>query len=201
MTPSELRQRSGTQLLDVRLADDFEAAHLEGAINNCVFEVAFGDRLGETAPDPEATTVVYGADESSAEAAAAAEKLQRAGYRDVHLLEGGFSGARAADLPVVSGTPLPEPPRVADGAHSVDLEESRLRVADDQRGVEASKRPEERVGGIDMDKRDIERAAEELDHIPRLVVTHEAMINEHAGELVADRLVNEHRGYRGINAA
>ena len=44
----ELRQLlEGPQrpvLVDVRLANDFEASHLPGALNNCVFEVAFMGR-------------------------------------------------------------------------------------------------------------------------------------------------------------
>lgn len=126
MNPSELQQTPGVQLLDVRLADDFEAAHLEGAVNNCVFEVAFRDRLSATAPNREAPTVVYGANGSSGEAAAAADKLRRAGYLDIHLLEGGLVGAKAAGLPLLSGDPLPEPPRIANGSHPIDFEESRV---------------------------------------------------------------------------
>ena len=124
MTLSDLKQNPEVQLLDVRLADDFEAAHLEGAVNNCVFEVAFGDRLAETAPDPNATTVVYGADGTSGEAAAAAEKLRRNGYRDIHLLEGGLAGAIAGGYPAVQGTPIPDLATIPDGTHAVDLEQS-----------------------------------------------------------------------------
>ena len=41
-TAEELREATDRyQLLDVRLADDYEAGHLEGAKGNCVFEVAF----------------------------------------------------------------------------------------------------------------------------------------------------------------
>lgn len=126
MNPTDLREHPGLQLLDVRLADDYAASHLEAAINNCVFEVAFRDRLPETAPDPAATTVVYGANATSHEAAAAAEKLRRAGYADVHILEGGFEAAVAAALPVVEGSPAPASPAVPDGEHTINVEESRV---------------------------------------------------------------------------
>ena len=56
-----LLQESPVQLLDVRLGDDFEAAHLPGAHNNCVYEVAFADRLADTAPQKDVPTIVYGA--------------------------------------------------------------------------------------------------------------------------------------------
>ena len=49
------------QFLDVRLADDFAAAHLPGAVNNCVFEVAFAERLAGTAPDKTSPVIVSGA--------------------------------------------------------------------------------------------------------------------------------------------
>jgi rhodanese-related sulfurtransferase len=38
-------------LIDVRLEDDFKAAHIPGAINNCVYEVVFGERLAKSVPE------------------------------------------------------------------------------------------------------------------------------------------------------
>lgn len=126
MTPSQLRELSDVQLLDVRLADDYAASHLEGAVNNCVFEVAFADRLTETVPDPSARTVVYGANGESREAAMAAEKLDRAGFTDVEVLEGGLEAASRESLPLVTGEPVPPTPRIVDGGHPVDVDESRV---------------------------------------------------------------------------
>lgn len=126
MTAAKLKQLTGTQLLDVRLAEDYEACHLEGAVSNCVFEVAFGDRLPQTAPDPGAPTVVYGPDGKSREAEVATEKLRRAGYTDVHVLEGGLEAAREADFPVATGAPLPSLPAIADGEHLIDVGNSRV---------------------------------------------------------------------------
>ncbi|MEM9283335.1 MAG: YceI family protein [Verrucomicrobiota bacterium] len=124
MNPTELPNLSDYQLLDVRLADDFQAAHLEGAKNNCVFEVTFGDRLAETAPFAEMTTVVYGAHDKSHEANAAAEKLHRLGYTDVRILEGGIEGAQTSGLPIVEGTQLPALPSAPDGRLEIDVEAS-----------------------------------------------------------------------------
>jgi polyisoprenoid-binding protein YceI len=112
------------QLVDVRLAEEFEAAHLEGAISNCVFEVAFEDRLGESAPDKTKPTILYGADGESREAEMAKEKLMRLGYRMVDLLDGGFAVARTV-LPVIEGEPLPEPPPEPDGLFLIDTHASR----------------------------------------------------------------------------
>ena len=64
----------------------------------------------------------------------------------------------------------------------------RLRIGD------AFKLTEEARGGIDMNQRDVEGAAEELDDIRRLVGAHQAVIDEDAGQLIADRLVDQHCG-------
>ena len=47
----------------------------------------------------------------------------------------------------------------------------------------------------------MEVAAERLDHLLRLVLAQQAVVDEHAGELVADRLVHEQRRDRGVDAA
>ena len=126
MKPEELSLHQNIQLLDVRLSDDFEAAHIAHAASNCVFEVAFLNRLAESAPDKSATTVVYGADAISQEAAMAAEKLRRAGYQRVEILEGGIAAARAAGVALVSGKILPSLPAPPHGDFEIDLQESRL---------------------------------------------------------------------------
>ncbi|MBC7979305.1 MAG: YceI family protein [Armatimonadetes bacterium] len=119
-------EKESVQLLDVRLADDYEAAHLEGAMNNPVMEVGFPGRLLESAPDKSKKTVVYGASAASHEAAAALEKLLREGYTDAHILEGGMETAVRENSPIVEGTPLPAPPPAPDGEFSADVEESRV---------------------------------------------------------------------------
>ena len=37
-------------LIDVRLEEDYLAAHLPGAKNNCVYEVSFSERMIDVAP-------------------------------------------------------------------------------------------------------------------------------------------------------
>ena len=60
---------------------------------------------------------------------------------------------------------------------------------------------EELLRRINMHQRDVVVLAEHVDDGLGLVQPHHAMIDEHAGELVADRLVDQHRGHRGIDAA
>ena len=73
----------GLVLLDVRLAEDFAAEHLRGAVNNCVFEVQFLERMKTIAPEWKTPICCYGIAEGSLESPVAAEKLLRAGYNTV----------------------------------------------------------------------------------------------------------------------
>ena len=71
----------------------------------------------------------------------------------------------------------------------------RLRIAN------AVERGEERVRGVDVHERDVVVAAEERHDLLRLVQPHQPVVDEDAGELVADRLVDQHRRDGGIDAA
>src|SRR3981081_1426655 len=83
-------------VIDVRLEDDFKAAHLPGAINNCVYEVVFSDPPAKSVPERPRPIVVYGANSESYEARVAAEKLSRAGYANVYEYWGGSAGVKGA---------------------------------------------------------------------------------------------------------
>ena len=60
---------------------------------------------------------------------------------------------------------------------------------------------EETLLGLHVNQRDVEVAAEGLLHILALVLAHEAVVDEDAGELVADGLVGEEGGYRRVHPA
>ena len=77
-------------------------------------------------------------------------------------------------------------------AHDLAL---RLRVAD------AGELREEPLLRAHVHERHVEVAAEGLDDLLRLVLAHEAVVDEHARQLVADRLVDEQRGDGGVDAA
>ena len=102
--PLDLAQRMSQPgaplLLDVRLEEDYLAAHLPQARNNCVFEVKFLDRMAGLTPDKKAAICVYGAAEDSYEARMAAEKLSRIGYLEVLELRAGLEGWKLAGLPL-----------------------------------------------------------------------------------------------------
>jgi rhodanese-related sulfurtransferase len=83
-------------VVDVRLEDDFKAAHIPRAINNCVYEVVFGEHLAKSVPERTRPIVVYGADSESYEARVAAAKLSRAGYTNVYEYRDSLAGWQAA---------------------------------------------------------------------------------------------------------
>ena len=62
-----------------------------------------------------------------------------------------------------------------------------LRLADALEALEKA------LLGVDRDERDLEGVAEGSDHLLALVLSHQAVIDEDAGQLVADRAVDEQR--------
>jgi rhodanese-related sulfurtransferase len=113
-------------LLDVRLEDDFRAAHIPGAISNCVYEMAFGERLAKSVPERTRSIIVYGANSESYEARVAAEKLSRAGYANVYEYRDGLTAWQYAGAPIALGEPRPAEPTISDGIHPVDVSESAI---------------------------------------------------------------------------
>jgi polyisoprenoid-binding protein YceI/rhodanese-related sulfurtransferase len=113
-------------LIDVRLAEDFACGHLPGALNQCVYEVAFLPALKSRGISPGATICVYGAAEDSFESRMAAGKLERAGYTHVLEFRGGWEAwlreRRPTDQPRAE-TPVSS--RIKDGVHALDLDESK----------------------------------------------------------------------------
>jgi rhodanese-related sulfurtransferase len=128
ISPAELaalqRVQPGLVLLDVRLAEDFAAEHLHGAVNNCVFEVQFLERMKTVAPGLDEPVCCYGTAEGSLESRVAADKLLRAGYQEVYDLASGVAGCAAAGLVTDRVGPVPATPLPRDGVHAVDLAES-----------------------------------------------------------------------------
>lgn len=124
----ELAGPSPPLVLDVRLEEDFQRVRIPAARNNCVFEVAFRDRLDTLAPDKSRPVRLYGAGADSIESRMACEKLTRLGYSSVRELAGGLDAWRAAGFPIEGdGGEAPSPPAPADGVLPVDLAESRVR--------------------------------------------------------------------------
>src|SRR5450432_3623281 len=131
ITADQLKARQSSHpnlvLLDVRLAEDFAAAHLPAAVNNCVFEVDFGERMTQLVPDRSTPICCYGESEGSHESRVAVEKLQRLGFENLYDLRAGIAGARAAGIPLEIHAPAAATaPTPANGIHPIDLAESRV---------------------------------------------------------------------------
>jgi rhodanese-related sulfurtransferase len=123
---TELRGRGKVALIDVRLAEDYAAGHIPGAVNQCVFEVAFLPELQSKDIPKDAPVCVYGAGEDSHESRMAAEKLERAGFTQVHEFRGGLEAWTAAGHPMEQHSPAAPAPQIADGVHALDLAESKV---------------------------------------------------------------------------
>lgn len=126
ITVQELQQllASGSvSLIDVLLPEDFACRRIPGAGNACVYEMVFLERMAECAPDKERAVVVYDESGATQAARAAREKLERAGYRHVAILEGGLQAWRAAGY-AVETVSVAEPPVIRDGAYDIDPEKS-----------------------------------------------------------------------------
>lgn len=132
ITPETLNQwiadHDALFLFDTLTDDHYKKSHLPGALNACVFRVDFLDQIRQITLDKRARMVVYGASEQSMEAAVAAEKLNREGYTNVAILDGGIRAWQAAGLALEGESSAPPPPEnlltLNDGTYRVDVERS-----------------------------------------------------------------------------
>lgn len=110
ITPRELAEKTPDAriVVDVLPPEYFAAAHLPGAVNQCVYEMIFVDEAVKRFTDWSKPIVVYSAGPGCLGAEDAAEKLAKVGFADVRILEGGLEGWIAAGLPV-EGDPAAQP--------------------------------------------------------------------------------------------
>jgi rhodanese-related sulfurtransferase/polyisoprenoid-binding protein YceI len=113
-------------LIDVVPAEYYHAAHLPGAQNCCVYEVAFLDEVAKVAPDKAAPIVVYASSTHSLASITAQEKLERAGYTRVRDYRGGLEDWEDAGLPIERGPQPPKAEQPRDGRHEIDTVRSRV---------------------------------------------------------------------------
>jgi polyisoprenoid-binding protein YceI len=106
-------------LLHVTTPEHYAARRIDGAVNACVYEMAFLDAVRALAPGAAAPIVVYGEGAPSLDSEEAARKLREAGYTNVSDFRGGLREWAACALPIVIGEPLPVRP-TPDGPYLVD---------------------------------------------------------------------------------
>ncbi len=81
-------------LIDTLPAGHYQARHIPGAMNACVYDVTFLDEVAGLVPDKNTPVALYGAGEKSFDSMAAAEKIARAGYEDIAVFVGGLDAWR-----------------------------------------------------------------------------------------------------------
>lgn len=123
-----LKEEGGKlHIIDTLPGEYYEACHVPGARNACVYEMTFLESMAAVVADPAARVVVYGTSGRCRSAAVAVEKLRRAGYHDVRELEGGLEAWKAAGLPVDPAVAAEQgKPLLVDGRYPIDTVASRL---------------------------------------------------------------------------
>ena len=116
-----LENGSVVTLLDVRLPEDHACGHVPESVNHCVFEMVFVEKVTETFPDRYTRLIHVGWGGISQEAEVARQKLVRAGYRSLQILQGGINGWTEAKLALdqlAAAAPAPQWPV---GRRALDL--------------------------------------------------------------------------------
>jgi rhodanese-related sulfurtransferase/polyisoprenoid-binding protein YceI len=124
---SQLSSPAPPLVIDVRLEEEYQTAHVPGAKNACVFKITFIDDVKKLAVEPSKPLVVYGSSSRDLASATAAEKLMAAGYKQVSDYGGGLEDWRAGGGPTEgTGAAARGVSRLRDGSHQLNLETSRL---------------------------------------------------------------------------
>lgn len=113
-------------IIDVMTPEDYAVRHLPEAINACIYEVVFLERVHEAIPDRNAQIVVYDATDTTRAARQAAERLLANGYNRVSILLGGLTGWLAERMPIIGTATAPGYPPLLDGRYALDPTASRL---------------------------------------------------------------------------
>jgi len=127
--PMALARRMETSsdltILDVLLPEHYQTYHIPGAVNACVYEIAFLDTVQLLVPDKNAPVVVYDTSKRSQASASAARKLQESGYINVCELAEGLEGWIAAGLPLEpKDARIPGEPTLLDKKYQIDCGKS-----------------------------------------------------------------------------
>ena len=117
----QLAKENGPGVLQLDLAPVFAAEHIPGSRQAGLYEMDFRAQVEKLGLDPAAPLVLYAADADNYAPRFAAEKLERDGYTDLRLLEGGLAAWVAAGYPVERGAPEAIEGAPAPSARPTDL--------------------------------------------------------------------------------
>ena len=133
ISPEDLLRRinesTDFHLIDTLTHDHFEKVHLPHARNACVFEVTFMKQLKKITRNKNAEIILYGSSAKSMDAIKAAEKVNREGYIQISILNGGLESWRASGFALEGNAPLdtddPETTLMLEnGLYQVDTDQS-----------------------------------------------------------------------------
>ena len=112
-----LSEKPDMVIVDLLPPEHFSKVHIPNAENACVFFVSFLEDLA-VVPDKLSQVVVYGSSIRSQDITIAVEKMARAGYQNIHYLEGGLEAWREAGF-VLDGDAvnLPDDPQTTLSLH------------------------------------------------------------------------------------
>ncbi|MGD8721086.1 MAG: YceI family protein [Desulfobacterales bacterium] len=123
-----MKNKEPLLLIDTLTGSHFEKVHLPGARSACVFEVTFLEQVEAIAESKKAEIVLYGSSGRSRDALTAADKLQREGYENISVLNGGLEAWRARGFELQGDQPGMADPetvlRLDDGQYRVDIDQS-----------------------------------------------------------------------------
>ena len=123
-------QTQGAIVIHTLPNEHYQCQHIPEARNACVYMVTFLDEVHKISHDQNKPIILYGSGTDSKDAQMAAEKLIRAGYEKVYVLEGGIAEWRREGFAVEGdGTTEPGPgttlPDIS-GRYTLDKELSRV---------------------------------------------------------------------------
>lgn len=105
---SPLLDEARTRFVDIRKQDQFEAFHINGALNMDVGQLVTKSYLRDS------SLVLLGDGKSERELYLACTRLKQAGFHDVHVLQGGMTAWIAQNQPILGQAPsLPQLMRLA----------------------------------------------------------------------------------------
>jgi rhodanese-related sulfurtransferase len=129
LSPSALNDQldsSAAPLLIHVLSDEaYDEKRIPGSVHACVYEIAFLDKVAELQSDKASPIVVYGLNDSFGAAALALERLNAAGYFDVHAIEGGLDAWLGAGFSTEGEGETAS--LIKDGSYPLDMEKSVFR--------------------------------------------------------------------------
>ena len=119
-------------LLDLLPKARYEQIHAECAKNACVYEVTFLKQVASVCENKDTLIVLCGADDETHDAITAAGKLQREGYTNLAILEGGLAAWQKSGCPLAgeaTDQDLHPEKQFADGRYQIDLDASVIQWA------------------------------------------------------------------------